>query len=146
MLRRGAVVVERTRIVVADDNGIYREQLGRFVSSHPDMEVVGYASDGAEAVCMASLLHPHLVLMDLCMPGIDGFDATGMVTSAHEDVKVIALTAHRSPESEARCLEAGAAAFIRKADVDDRLVAIIRSLRAQGGSAGATEETTPSDI
>jgi DNA-binding NarL/FixJ family response regulator len=125
------VIVERTRVLVADDNSMYRAQLGRFVSSQPDMEVVGFATDGGEAVSLASLLRPDLVLMDLCMPGLDGFDATHMVTSTHAAVKVIALTAHRTPGSEARCLEAGASAFLRKADVDDQLLGLIRSLSSR---------------
>jgi NarL family two-component system response regulator LiaR len=119
-------------VLVADDNGIYRAQLGRFVSSQPDMEVVGFASDGGEAVCLTSLLNPDLVLMDLCMPGLDGFDATKLLASYPKAAKVIALTAHRSPDTEQRCLDAGASAFIRKADVDGRLFDVIRSL-TQGG-------------
>jgi NarL family two-component system response regulator LiaR len=132
--------VERTRVLVVDDNGMYRVHLGRFVSSQPDMEVVGFASDGGEAVSLASLMQPDVVLMDLCMPGLDGFDATQMVTATHETVKVIALTAHRSPDSEKRCLEAGAAAFIRKADVDERLLDLIRHLSTpKQGSPGTAE-------
>jgi DNA-binding NarL/FixJ family response regulator len=113
---------------VADDNEMYREQLGRFVSSQPDMEVVGFAADGGEAVALASLLQPDLVLMDLCMPMVDGFEATQLVTSAHRDVKVIALTAYRTTGPVSRCIEAGASAFIRKSDVDGQLLDLMRSL------------------
>jgi DNA-binding NarL/FixJ family response regulator len=120
--------VDPTRVLVADDNEMYRAQLGRFVSSQPDMEVVGFASDGGEAVALASLLQPDLVLMDLCMPMVDGFEATQLVTSMHGAMKVIALTAHRASDSESRSLEVGASAVLRKADVDGRLLDLIRSL------------------
>jgi len=126
--------VEPTRVLVADDNEMYRAQLGRFVSSQPDMEVVGFASDGGEAVCLASLLQPDFVLMDLCMPVLDGYDAIQMVTSTYEAVKVIALTAHRTPGSESRCIEVGASAFLRKSDVDSQLIEMIRGLA--GASPG----------
>lgn len=122
--------VERTRVLVADDNGVYRVQLGRFLASHPDMEVVGYASDGLDAVRLASLLQPDVVLMDLCMPECDGFDATRALKVAREDVNVIALTAHRTPDVEQRSIEAGAAAFLSKSDVDRKLIELIRGICA----------------
>jgi NarL family two-component system response regulator LiaR len=135
--------MQRTRVLVADDNGIYRAQLGRFVSSQPDMEVVGFASDGGEAVSLASLLRPDLVLMDLCMPGLDGFDATQTLASSHAEVKVIALTAHRAPDTEQRSLEAGAAAFLRKSDVDSRLLDVIRGLAAGSHPDGSDRPPRP---
>ncbi len=120
----------RTRVLVADDNEIYRQQIGRFVSSQADMEVVGLASDGGETLRLVSELEPDFVLMDLRMPGIDGIEATRMLASTHHDIRVIALTAHISDDSEQRSLEAGARAFIRKADVDSRLLDVIRGLAA----------------
>jgi len=119
-----------TRVLVADDNGTYGILLSRFVASQPDMEVVGLASDGREAVQLTSLLRPDLVLMDLCMPGLDGFEVTRVLTDTQHDVKVIALTAHRTPDAEQRCLDAGACGFLRKADVDGQLLAMIRGLSA----------------
>jgi DNA-binding NarL/FixJ family response regulator len=120
--------VERMRVLVADDNGLYGAQLSRFVACQPDMEVIGLASDGGEAIHLASLFRPEVVLMDLCMPGIDGFEATRVLTKTHRDVRVIALSAHRSGDSESRSVEAGAAAFVRKADVDEQLIGVIRGL------------------
>jgi len=126
------VVVGRTRVLVADDNGTYGVLLTRFVAAQPDMEIVGLATDGGEAVHLASLLNPDLVLMDLCMPGLDGFEATRVLSATHGDIKVIALTAHRTDDTEQLIREAGASGFIRKADVDSRLIDMIRCLVAGG--------------
>lgn len=115
-------------MLVADDNETYGVLLSRFVASQPDMEVVGLATNGGEAVHLATLLHPDLVLMDLCMPGIDGFDATRVLSETNRDIKVVALTAHHTGETEQRCREAGARAFLRKADVDALLLDVIRGL------------------
>lgn len=129
----------RTRVLVADDSGTYGALLCRFVSSQPDMEVVGHASSGADAVLLASQLHPDVVLMDLRMPGLDGFEATRALTSARGDVPVIALTAHVADDSERRSLEAGALAFIRKADVDSQLLDVIRRISPRDPMGGGAE-------
>lgn len=125
----------RTRVLVADDNITFGALLSRFVSSQPDMEIVGMATDGGEALRLAALFEPDVVLMDLCMPGLDGFAATRALSETHRAIKVIALTAHRADDSENRVMKAGARAFVRKADVDSRLVDVIHSLVA-GQSLG----------
>lgn len=128
-----------TRVLVADDNETYGTLLSRFVSSQPDMEVVALATDGAEAIHLASLLEPDVVLMDLCMPRLDGFQATRVLADTNRNVKVIALTAHRWADSERRSREAGACAFVRKADVDARLPDVIRSLGGAGDEADSPD-------
>ena len=119
---------DRTRVLVADDNETYGALLSRFVATQPDMDVVGLACNGGDAVHFASLLRPDVVLMDLYMPGLNGFEATKVLADTHKDVKVIGITAHRSGDSERRCLEAGAKAFLPKTDVDARLIDTIRGL------------------
>lgn len=125
------MTVARTRVLVADDNDLYGALLARFVSSQPDMEVVGLATDGGQAIELAERLRPDLVVMDLCMPVLDGIEATRALSATRHAHKVIALTAHATPDSERRCLEAGATAYLRKADADQRLVDLIRSLIEQ---------------
>jgi len=115
-------------VLVADDNVTYGALLGRFVSSQPDMEVVGLACDGSEAVRLALSLRPALVLMDLCMPGLDGFEATHALSMTGLDIKVVALTAHLAPDTERRCLESGADVFLPKSRVDTHLHRVIREL------------------
>jgi len=133
----GGASVVRTRVLVADDNDTYGVLLSRFISSQGDMEIVGLATDGGQAVHLATLLQPDLVLMDLCMPGLDGLEATRVLSDTHRGIKIIALTAHRSDDIELRCLHAGASGFLRKADVDSQLLDIIRGL------AGRDQEVTP---
>ena len=122
--------VEPMRVLVADDNGLYGAQLSRFVASHAGIEVVGLATSGGEAIAMALLLEPDMVLMDVCMPGIDGIDATRAVTAMRRPAKVILLTAHGASDAERLCLSAGASGFVRKADADAQLIDLIRSLNA----------------
>lgn len=123
-------VLDRMRVLLADDNEMYGAMLSRFVASHPDMEVIGRAGNGGEAIAMASLLQPDLVLMDVCMPGIDGIAATRAVRAMPRPAKVILLTAHRAADSEANCLSTGAAGFLRKSDADSQLIDLIRSISA----------------
>ncbi len=120
--------MRQTRVLVADDNEGFGVTLSRFVAVHQDMLVVGRASDGREAVSMTESLTPDVVLMDLFMPGMDGFEATRILADTHPDVSVVALTAQRSADSERRSLEAGARAFVPKIDADARLIELIRSL------------------
>ena len=134
--------MERKRVLVADDSDSYGALLSRYLSSQPDVDVVGLANDGSEAVRLASMLHPDLVVMDLCMPGMDGFEATRALREAEPAVKVIALTAYGAGDSERRSIEAGAAAFLPKAEVDRKLIELIRRLGARSGESDLTEQST----
>jgi DNA-binding NarL/FixJ family response regulator len=79
---------------------------------------------------MTDSLRPDLVLMDLYMPDVDGFEATGLLRAAHPEIEVVALTAHRSEDNRQRSLDAGAAAFVPKIRVDTDLIEVIRFLTA----------------
>jgi DNA-binding NarL/FixJ family response regulator len=127
------------RVLVADDNEVYRSLLSRFVSSQPDMKVVGLAADGDEAVRLASQLTPDVVLMDVSMPVLGGIEAARVLASTHREIKVVALTAHRSDDSRRRSAEAGACAFLCKSDVDVCLLDLVRGLRARDGAAETSE-------
>ncbi|MHB1340875.1 MAG: response regulator [Coriobacteriia bacterium] len=120
--------MRQTRVLVADDNDGFGALLERFVASHPDMDVVGRATDGREALAMTDSLAPDVVLMDLFMPRMDGFEATKILSNRHPDVSVVALTAHRSADNERLSREAGARAFVPKIDADARLIELIRGL------------------
>lgn len=125
-------MMERIRVLVADDNGVYGGLLSRFLTSQPDMTVVGVASGGREAVSMADSLEPEVVLMDLSMPDVDGFEATRLLGATHPTMKVIAISAQRSDDNGRRSLEAGAAAFVPKDRIDTDLVGTIRDLTGTG--------------
>jgi len=129
--------MDSTRVLVADDNVGYGSTLSRFIESQPGMEVVGVATDGREAVLLAGVLKPDVVLMDLYMPGIDGFEATRRVKASCDAPRVVALTAHRSEENRRLALSAGADALLLKHDVDLGLVDVIGMLTGRSSQANA---------
>lgn len=110
------------RVVLADDHGVIRDGLGRLISALPDVELVGVAADGAEAVERCRALHPDVVLMDLDMPGLDGIAATRQVLAELPDIAVIVLTAFSDRPRITGALEAGARGYLLK-DVDAEVVA-----------------------
>src|SRR5918997_2605172 len=97
-----------TRILITDDHGVVRQGLRMFLSLDPELEVVGEASNGEEAVAMARELEPNVVLMDLLMPVMDGIEATKAIRAAMPDVEVIALTSVLEDGSVAGAVKAGA--------------------------------------
>jgi DNA-binding NarL/FixJ family response regulator len=142
--------MQQIRVLVADDNERFGVLLSRFVASHSDMLVVGVAGGGREVVSMAESSQPDVVLMDLYMPDLDGFEATREIAGSHPSMRVIALTAHRSEDNRTRSLDAGAAAFIPKINVDTDLIEVIRNLtragrqdRENSSSAGPEEPSAP---
>ncbi len=126
--------MRQTRVLVADDNDGFGTLLSRFVAVHPDLRLVGRAHDGQEAISMTDSLAPDVVVMDLFMPRMDGFEATRLLASTHPEVSVVVLTAQLSADNERRSIEAGASAYVPKVDADTRLIGVIRAL-APGGHA-----------
>lgn len=128
-------------MLVADDNASFGTTISRFVASRPDMEVVGLAADGREAVLMAGVLTPDVVVMDLYMPDLDGFEATRRLKSFATPPCVVVMTAHNSEQNRRAALEAGADAFLLKHEVDRGLVETVDDLmsreRLRAGNGGA---------
>lgn len=122
----------RGRVLIADDNAVYRRLLARFISAHGDLEVVGEAFDGLSAVSLCAELKPDVVVMDLRLPGVDGFEATRLVKATVPSAHVIAITAHHCDDDAQRCMEAGAEAFLSKSQADLGLIEIIRELVVAG--------------
>ena len=127
---RGAMTI---RILIADDHAIVREGVRLILERQADMEVVGEATNGLEAVEMALALAPDVVCMDLSMPGIDGMEATRRIGLARPDVAVVALTVHGSDEYFFEMLKAGAAGYVLKGAASADLVEAVRA--AAGGGA-----------
>jgi len=102
------------KILLVDDHAVVRSGLSKFLMVNKDLELVGEASDGAEAVTMVSLHKPDVVLMDLMMPGMDGITATREIHQKFPHVKVIALTSFSEQAMVQGALQAGATGYLQK--------------------------------
>lgn len=102
------------RILIADDHGVVRQGLKMFLALDPDLEVIGEANNGAEALQMAGELQPDVVLMDLLMPVMDGITAIGKIRQQHPDVEVLALTSVLEDASVVGAIRAGAIGYLLK--------------------------------
>ena len=121
------------RVVLADDQALVRHGFGMILRPEPDIEVVGEAGDGAEAVALAQRLQPDVVLMDVRMPDVDGIEATRRIVRDAGSPRVLVLTTFDSDEIVAGALRAGASGFLLKDSPGDQLVSAIRVVAA--GSA-----------
>ncbi|MEP7112012.1 MAG: response regulator transcription factor [Ilumatobacteraceae bacterium] len=119
-------------IVLADDHSLIRTSLTRMLSTQPDFEVVGVATDGQQAVELVREFSPDVVLMDLHMPVVDGVSAIAVVTRDHPGVAVIALSAFEEPTQVTAALAAGAQGYLIKDTEPEVLFAGIRAA-ATGG-------------
>ena len=115
------------RILLVDDQALFREGLRTLLSIQSDFEVVGEASNGDEALRLASTLHPAVVLMDLRMPILDGVTATRRLHAAHPDCRVIVLTTFDDDEDVFEGLRAGAVGYLLKDTPSDKLAEAIRA-------------------
>ena len=119
------------RVLIADDHPVVRQGLRGMLAAEPGIEVVGEASDGAEAVKLAGELEPDLVLMDLRMPGTDGVEATRAITAAGGPA-VLVLTTYDTDNDILRAVEAGARGYLLKDTPRSELVRAVHS--AAGGA------------
>ena len=115
------------RILLADDQVLFREALRTLISLQADLEVVGEAANGEEVLKIARALRPHVVLMDLQMPVMDGVTATRHLQSEQSDCRVIALTTFDGDEYVFDCLRAGAVGYLLKDVPSESLFAAIRA-------------------
>jgi NarL family two-component system response regulator LiaR len=115
------------RVLLVDDHAVVRSGLTKFLMVNKDLELVGEASDGAEAVQMVSLHKPDVVLMDLMMPGVDGITATREIHQKYPQVKVIARTSFSEQNMVQGALQAGAAGYLQKNVTALELANAIRS-------------------
>jgi DNA-binding NarL/FixJ family response regulator len=117
------------RIVIAEDQAIVRRGVALLLSMEPDMEVVGQARNGVEAVELAQLLHPDVVLMDLHMPLKGGVAATREITRAHPQTQILVLTTLDDDETVFEAVRAGAHAYLLKDVEESELLETVRALR-----------------
>jgi DNA-binding NarL/FixJ family response regulator len=115
------------RVLLADDHGVIRDGLGRLISSLEDIELVGTAADGVEAVALAKELAPDVVLMDLEMPRLDGIEATRQVLVDHPSTAVLVLTSFSDRPRILGAVEAGACGYLLKDVAADEVAEGIRA-------------------
>jgi two-component system, NarL family, response regulator LiaR len=124
----------RIRVLIADDHAMVREGLKVFLSEQADLEVVGEASDGAEALEQCRRLEPDVVLMDVLMPVVDGAEATARIKEAYPDVQVISLTSFVDEGLVERVLDGGAISYLLKDARPEKLAQAIRDAYQGRGS------------
>jgi DNA-binding NarL/FixJ family response regulator len=122
------------RIVIADDHDLFREGLKQLLESVEDIEVVGEASDGRQAVMLVEQHRPDVVLMDISMPEMDGIQATETIVQRGLQTPVIVLTMYADDEYAIHAIRAGAKGYLLKNSRSDEVIRAIR-LAAAGGSA-----------
>jgi len=106
--------MSKIRVLVADDHTIVREGVRLLLEAQPEIEVVGEAADGHQAVALACQLKPDVVVMDIGMPGLSGLEATRTIKQRCPEVHVLALTMHDSDEYFFQILHAGASGYVLK--------------------------------
>lgn len=119
-----------TRILVADDHPAFRTGLQQMLQDVPDLEVVGEAETGAQAVELTQQLAPDVVVMDLRMPGIDGIEATRRLQDVAPSAAVIVLTMFEDDDSVYAAMRAGALGYLLKGSQQDEIVRAIRAVAA----------------
>jgi DNA-binding NarL/FixJ family response regulator len=122
----------KLRIVLADDHETVREGLKMIVNAQDDMEVVGFAGDGREAVAMAQELLPDVLVMDISMPKLNGLKATEKLNQVCPQVKVLTLSRHAEDGYLRELLAAGACAYVLKQSAPSELIHAIRAVAAGG--------------
>ena len=120
----------KIRILIADDHPLLREALHQVFSSKKGMEVVGEASDGEEAINLASQLKPDIVVMDIMMPKVDGIEASRQIKKVAPNIAILILTAYDDDNYVLGLLEAGAAGYLLKSARGQDLIQAVRAIQA----------------
>jgi two-component system response regulator NreC len=121
--------MEKVRILLADDHAVVRAGLRMIIGNQPDMEVVGEAADGREAIQQAERLRPDVVVLDLTMPGLGGLQALGVLREKAPGAKILVLTMHDDEGYLRQVLGAGGSGYVVKKAADMELLAAIRAVR-----------------
>ena len=148
------------RILIAEDQRIVREGLIALLEDEPEVEIVGEAADGAQALALYERLRPDVVLMDLQMPQLDGAEATRRIRGAYPEARILVLTTYATDEFIFTALRAGARGYLLKDASADELLAAIRAVQqgrtwlapavaerlVSGVSEGTPESLTPREL
>ncbi|WP_420631535.1 response regulator [Candidatus Leptofilum sp.] len=120
--------MSKIKLVLADDHAVVRSGLRMLLDAQPDMEIVGEAESGAEALAQVQTLLPDVILMDIQMPGMNGIEATRQIKEVGGNTAVLALTMHEDDQYFFEMLQAGASGYLPKRAAPDELVRAIRTV------------------
>ncbi len=120
--------MDKIKILMVDDHAILRDGIRALLDFHDDIEIVGEASEGKEAIEKARELMPDVVLMDIVMPGMDGLEATRRMVKKRLTAKVLVLTLHDNKEYILSSIKAGAVGYVPKTAMSSELVSAIRAV------------------
>lgn len=120
----------KIRVLLADDHALFRDGIGGILNQEPDIEVIGYAKDGMEAIDLVRKLGPSMVVMDIGMPGMDGIEATRAIHRRFPKVRIIGLSMYDDQERAEAMFSAGAVAYKSKACAPTELISTIRACSA----------------
>jgi two-component system response regulator NreC len=123
----------KINVILADDHAVLRAGLRALLNAEPDIEVIGEAADGQEAIALAERLHPDVVVMDITMPRMDGLRATRQIAERMPELRVLVRTMHAEEQYLFQVLEAGGAGYVLKNSADTDLIDAIRVVA--GGQA-----------
>ena len=123
-------MAKKITVLLVDDHSLVRRGFRRILEDEPDMEVVGEAGDGEEAVKLAGQLHPRVVVMDCALPGMNGLQATRQILDDSPDTAVLMLSMHSESTWVRQAIEAGAKGYILKNALDLELGAAVRKVAA----------------
>ncbi len=121
-------MLNKTRVLIADDHTIVRSGVRLLLQAEPDIEVVGEALNGDEAIALAETLQPDVILMDIGMPGTNGLEATRQIKTRFPEIRILVLTMHRSDEYFFEMLRAGASGYILKSAETNDLIHALRTV------------------
>lgn len=122
----------KAQIVIVDDHDLARDGLKDMLSDEPDLEVVGEAVNGLQAITLCSRVRPDLVMMDVRMPEMDGLAATRGIKQSHPRTSVLMMTMHENPDYMFEALKAGAAGYVLKDATQDDVTAAMRQVLSGG--------------
>lgn len=123
----------KTRVLLTDDHTLFRQGIKTLITAEADMEVVGEAGNGTDAVTKAAEARPDVILMDIGMPGLSSFEATRQIRKNRPETKVLFLTMYDDEDYLVECMEVGASGYVLKDSPAAQLVAAIRDVQ-RGGS------------
>jgi DNA-binding NarL/FixJ family response regulator len=120
----------RTSVFVADDHAILRDGLATLLAAHPDMEVVGTAANGREAVSEVLRLAPRVAIIDISMPELDGIEAARQIVAANPEVHVMILSMHAGSQHVFHALEAGVRGYLLKESASREVIEAVRIVQS----------------